>query len=152
RRQTAAVYDVDREAIVVFGGVADFGPIGPIADTWQFAAGAWCVGQGDAAGALPGLVPLAYRLRLRRVSGLGGDGEDLSTLSDTWAWDGTRWAEQHPVHVPPARGGHLLVYDEARDRTLLFGGTAAVFDAIGNYSFVDYADTWEWDGTDWQPM
>ena len=42
--------------------------------------------------------------------------------------------------IVPARSGHAIAYDEARGRTVLFGGSA--FELLGN-------DTWECDGTRW---
>jgi hypothetical protein len=51
------------------------------------------------------------------------------------------WVEQRSAEVAPAdRGGSALVYDAARQRTVLFGGQ-------GNN--VNLGDTWEWDGTTW---
>lgn len=42
---------------------------------------------------------------------------------------------------PLPRDGHALVFDQARGRTVLFGGPA-----IDSY---ELADTWVWDGTRW---
>ena len=56
-----------------------------------------------------------------------------------WQWDGTRWTE---IPLTGATPGHryqpVMVYDRARDRTVLIGG-------IGGPS-----DTWEWDGRAWR--
>ena len=43
---------------------------------------------------------------------------------------------------PPARSGHALAYDAARQRVVLFGGYGGA---------VYLSDTWEWDGTTWLP-
>jgi hypothetical protein len=60
-------------------------------------------------------------------------------LSDMWQWNGTRWSE---VALTGPTPGHryqpVMVYDAARDRTVLYGG-------IGGP-----ADTWEWDGFRWR--
>ena len=45
--------------------------------------------------------------------------------------------------APPGRSGHTLVYDSARGRAVLFGGSPA--------DLQHFADTWEWDGTTWTP-
>ena len=52
----------------------------------------------------------------------------------------TNWLLRSPATSPSALSGHAMAYDSARDRVVLFGGTAA----SGNVS-----DTWEWDGTNW---
>jgi hypothetical protein len=60
-------------------------------------------------------------------------------LSDMWRWDGTRWTE---IALTGPTPGHryqpVMVYDRARDRTVLYGG-------IGGQT-----DTWEWDGRSWR--
>ncbi len=67
--------------------------------------------------------------------------EVIQTLNDTWEFDGEVWYEVSPRHVPPARYGHAMVYDEARGVVVLFGGIAA----DGTY----LNDTWEYDGVTW---
>ena len=47
-----------------------------------------------------------------------------------------------PVASPGPRLGHALVYDERRDRILLFGGAGVDREPAG--------DTWEWDGRRWR--
>lgn len=60
--------------------------------------------------------------------------------NDAWEWDGTAW---HQIVSPPfgSRDHHMMVYDEARGRAVLFGGAGP------NESLA--TDTWEWDGTTW---
>ncbi len=70
----------------------------------------------------------------------GGYGAYTNSLNDTWEWDGERWTQRTPATSPPARWGHALAYDAARQRVVLFGGYA---DGYLN-------DTWEWDGTRWR--
>ena len=62
-------------------------------------------------------------------------------IVETWEWDGISWLRRQPAVSPPALNAARLVFDSARGRAVLFGGslqTAAVSDA-----------TWEWDGTTW---
>ena len=61
--------------------------------------------------------------------------------SDIWAWDGSKW-EEIPTSKTPARSGHNVAYDAARDRFVLFGGV----DRPGGMAL---DDTWEWDRMDW---
>ena len=46
-----------------------------------------------------------------------------------------------PPQSPPVRLGHAMAYDQARNRTVLYGGTGLP-GSLRN-------DTWEWDGTNW---
>jgi hypothetical protein len=66
----------------------------------------------------------------------GGD----APYGDTWIWDGTNWTEAHPATSPPARTFTEMVYDEARQVTVLFGGSSGA---------TKFNDTWTWDGTNW---
>lgn len=61
-------------------------------------------------------------------------------MSDTWAWDGTRWHDL-ATNGPGARSS-TIVYDARRDRIVLFGGAT-------NPAGILHSDTWEWDGSAW---
>ncbi len=59
-------------------------------------------------------------------------------LTDMWQWDGRQWSEitlNGPT--PGYRYQPVMVYDRARDRTVLVGGLGGA------------AETWEWDGSRW---
>ncbi|HLJ72942.1 MAG TPA: hypothetical protein VKU62_00050, partial [Thermoanaerobaculia bacterium] len=43
-------------------------------------------------------------------------------LNDTWSWTGSRWIQRFPANVPGGRSGHVMVYDSARNRIVMFGG------------------------------
>jgi hypothetical protein len=73
----------------------------------------------------------------------GGHGVTADYLSDTWTWDGIRWRQQHPTHVPPARFASAMAYDAADGQVVLFGGAP---DSTSEFAL---RDTWTWDGTDW---
>ena len=52
------------------------------------------------------------------------------------------WKQVTPRNSPSARSGHVMAYDEVRQRTVLFGG--------GHPNTVySLGDTWEWDGQNW---
>jgi hypothetical protein len=53
------------------------------------------------------------------------------------------WTQPQPVVAPSARSRHVMVFDSARDVTVLFGGYYN--DGSGH----GLGDTWEWDGTNW---
>src|ERR1019366_8214413 len=69
----------------------------------------------------------------------------LSTLSDTWSWDGSRWTELNPPASPPGLSGALLGYDPATKLLVLTGGDTA--NAEGRLAGAD--GTWTWDGSAW---
>jgi hypothetical protein len=73
---------------------------------------------------------------------LFGGKQGTTFLSDTWEWDGNNWLQLNPANSPPPRNAHVLAYDPARGRTVLFGGNTP-------YPGPILADTWEWDGLDW---
>lgn len=79
----------------------------------------------------------------RKLVLFGGRNAAQTILADTWEFDlGTQtWSQRLPLHIPPNRGNHALVYDRTRQRTLLFGGSGPG----GNF----WDDIWEWDGIDW---
>lgn len=64
--------------------------------------------------------------------------------NDVWTFDGSTWTEQASVNPPPARKGHAAVFDSARGKMVIFGGSAHVAG-----STVSLNDTWEWDGVSW---
>lgn len=65
-------------------------------------------------------------------------------VSELWEFDGVRWSRAQFTLGPPPRRGGSLVYDAARQVTLLFGG-----DSPWN----TYDDRlWLWDGASWQSV
>ncbi|MGE3171795.1 MAG: hypothetical protein AB7O97_04165 [Planctomycetota bacterium] len=62
---------------------------------------------------------------------------------DTWEWDGAAWLQVATLG-PPARYLHAMVFDVARQRTVLFGGLAPGAGPL--------QDTWEWDGGSWSQV
>ncbi len=75
----------------------------------------------------------------------GGAQKDRPNLSDTWEWNGVRWKEISPADPegdgnPGPRQGHMMAFDSARGKVLMFGGTAS---AVTN-------ELWEFDGNSWK--
>lgn len=60
--------------------------------------------------------------------------------SETWEWNGANWTLVPTPIAPVGRRGHVMAYDAARRRTVLFGGR------IGSK---DTSETWEYDGVTW---
>jgi hypothetical protein len=93
---------------------------------------------------------IAYNSAVDRAIMFGGTNSILvnnawqaNWINETWEWDGEDWTKLLPTNSPPAREKHVMTYDKARNRIVLFGGSA------GNSLF---NDTWEWDGVNWHLM
>lgn len=69
----------------------------------------------------------------------GGVGNGPEPNNQLWGWDGADW-QLLADNGPPPRLDAVMVYDAARERTVLFGGQ--------NFPTF-YGDTWEWDGVAW---
>lgn len=70
-----------------------------------------------------------------------GSGIGAGSSNQTWTWDG-QWTLQAPAHTPTTRLYSAIAFDRARNRVVMFGGLIIG----GTYT----AETWLWDGTDWQ--
>src|SRR5262249_14102130 len=145
RWASAAVYDLDRSAILMFGGIETFSTGTPSADTWQWKGGAWTDWHPGAPPSRNSEEQLADDALRGRIVMFGGRGDATITLGDTWEWDGASWQELDPLHAPSPRSGHAMAFDPIRQVTVLFGGYAAQLDAQGGFTGdVSYSDTWEW--------
>lgn len=79
----------------------------------------------------------------------GGEGlGDAETVAETWVFDGLDWLQVGTDHRPAAREDARMVYDRARQVTLLYGGeTVNPLDHIDDDTILD--DLWQWDGLSW---
>jgi len=84
---------------------------------------------------------MAYDPASQTVLLFGGSPDYVSTLGDTWAWDGTTktWTQQSPPVSPPARHSGGAVTDQATGSVVLFGG-------YGGEGVWELNDTWTWNG------
>ena len=73
-----------------------------------------------------------------------GGGIDWKPDASTLRFDGKVW-KTVATTGPAPRDHHAMVYDRARKRFVLYGGTDA--DPTGRTTWFD--DTWEWDGERW---
>src|SRR5262249_8435506 len=89
----------------------------------------------------------AYDSLRKRLVIFGGSEYSRALRNDTWEWSGSEWKQSFPAHSPPARGYCSLVFRSATGRTLLFGGVRTAAPTLQWF-----ADTWEWDGTDWTQL
>ncbi len=156
RHGHSLAYDEERGRVVLFGGQGrdHF----PSDDTWEWDGYDWVERRPPQSPAAREAAALAYDAGRRRVVLFGGRttepgacGEDGSSCSDTWEWDGATWALREPEHAPEARYGSSLTYDAARQRLVLFGGLATEGACEDPSGAPRCDDTWEWDGDDWLP-
>jgi hypothetical protein len=62
----------------------------------------------------------------------------------TWVWNGSAWAQKHPVTSPDSLLS--IAFDDAESRIVGFGTSTKV--ATGQA--LPPGDTWTWDGTNWK--
>ncbi len=90
---------------------------------------------------------LVYDSDRDRVVLFGGASVKLPPLptvfyEDTWEWDGMRWLKvQNLFRRPRGRYGVSGAYDQARGRTVIFGGSYFI---PGKIPFWTLSDTWEY--------
>ena len=136
RQGAGMAYDSTRHLAVLLGGYSE--TAGFPSDMWEWDGVDWSQRtiQGPYVTSLPSLAYDSVRRRLVLFSP-NGDGS-------TYEWDGTAgaWTNRSPASGPAPRCCATLVYDSARARSLLFGGSTST-------QYPD--DTWEWDGTLWSP-
>ena len=145
RSDHAMAYDEARGRVVLFGGLADGAQ--RMNDTWEWDGERWrrTATAGPPARNTHAMAYDSARQRIVLFGGLTRIDGTLTPLDDTWEWDGDTWHEVETTTRPPARSDHAMAYDSARDRVVLFGGRPSVLDP-------PFADTWEWDGTQWHEI
>lgn len=62
--------------------------------------------------------------------------------SETWIWNGTRWAQRFPTQSPSARSAQAMTFDTLRSRAVLFGGRNSDTNVL--------RDTWVFANDEWQ--
>jgi cysteine-rich repeat protein len=138
RRSAAAIaFDVQRQRVVLFGGISSFGDLD---ETWEWDGARWLQRHPAVSPPARRLAMMTYDTAHQQVVLFGGRAPGGS-LGDTWVWDGSIWTELHPTTSPPARSSGAMTYDAGRGRALLFGGVRD--------DDARFADTWTWDGTSW---
>jgi N-acetylneuraminic acid mutarotase len=126
-----------------------FGNIGGYTDTWTFDGTTWTLAApasagptGDPKGLFESRCFQTLATLGDKVILFGGEQDANHVLNDTWAWNGTAWAQLSIANPPPARfHGGTTTYD---GKIVLFGGAGAIPTGPG---FLD--DTWTFDGTTW---
>jgi N-acetylneuraminic acid mutarotase len=145
----AVVCDPATGQVILFGGW-DWSTGTVFNDTWAYdpATNTWTDLQ--PAGSLPPARsgPMVYDPVSGKVFMFGGcaDAMDPSTyLNDTWVYDpaANTWTELHPTgDLPPARNGHMMVYEPDSMQVILFGGAGASASLNDTWAYDPAANTW----------
>jgi hypothetical protein len=154
RTSASMVYDAATGDVVLFGGFSSSDSA--LSDTWTWDGATWTqvddsgqVGCTTCSGSPPPRygASMAYDSALGVVVLFGGTADGLSSLSDTWEWNGV-WTQVDDagqvgctscVGSPPSRFGASSSYDATTDAVVLFGGI--------DYNLNIVSDTWEWNGS-----
>jgi hypothetical protein len=145
----AYAYFPPADQVVIFGGAPTDRTLPWLNDTWVFTPSAgWLQGPPAPAGLTErGGAAMAFDPDIGKLVLFGGearqpDGSEVwpPYTNETWLWDGSTWTPgpAAPPGLEPRTGGQM-VYDDAIDRLVLFGGSG--LDA--------FTDTWLFDGTQW---
>lgn len=136
-RAVGLVYDSDRKVTVLSGGRTS--PVEP----WEWNGAAWKSSGVSASSPLESFAPgLAYDRARKVLVAFGGIHADSTIYgNETWEWSVASGFGKRSLPVsPPGRSAHVLVYDIARSRVVLYGG----FGSSGLRN-----DLWEYDGNTW---
>lgn len=142
RERAALVADGSTGGVFLIGGLDG---AGARADVWQFDGAQWTQRSTSGLSARGGSAAIfdASAQRVRLAGGIDGALRRLGDVLELAVAQPTTWTTVRPADTPPARSSHALTYDPGRRRTVLFGGVTITGKEL--------ADTWEWDGTSWQP-
>jgi len=150
------VYDSKRHAAVAFGG-EDW----PAAlnDTWVYDGINWTQVTTPNKPGTRAHLNMAYDEHNEEIVMYGG-WQWYNTLDDFWRFKWTaypasppqgEWSFITPEPTPPSPTkppkcqNALMVYDQARKKVVLYGGSS-------HNQGIKYQDTWEWDGVKWEKM
>ena len=141
--------------LVLFGGVGSRGNL--LSDTWIWNGSDWIHKH-------PSLSPPARQGAAMTISAstkgfktilFGGVDKAGNLLDDTWAWNGSNWALEHPSQSPPARAYASISigpsYLSANSFTTLSNQVPILFGGLSRDgpSPIMLNDTWEWNGETW---
>ncbi len=133
-------YDSDRDVIVLFGGLTSGGVV--LDDTWEYdrVLDTWQQRNIAVGSTVPparlfhGMVYDSERGVTTMYAGFDATGTGTS-LGDIWDWDGQEWTLRGPtldgvLLSELNRGKPVVVYDSARQRTVMIGGTLSDADNL----------------------
>lgn len=148
RNSFGMVYRSAGAKVVLFGGWHPSAHL--LNDTWEYDGSTWTPVNTAHKPSPRRNFGIAYDSRRNRIVVFGGCTAwgCAATVNDTWEYDGTDWHQVSTPTAPEARAYHGMVYDAARQKTVMFGGCSLLQDfhtCIGTV----FNDTWEYDGISW---
>lgn len=135
RYMHAMAYDAARGQVIMFGGRTAGGVV---TETWRWDGTDWAEATPATrppARIFPMMADDPARGEVVLVGGQAPDGS--STLSDTWAWDGSDWTDRQPAQAPWPTSQSGLAYDP----TL---GVLVLLDELGQ--------SVSWNGVTWTTL
>ncbi len=119
RRGAAMAYDARRDQLVLVGGRA---AACGLDETWLFDGQRWRQHVGPGPSARFGAAVAWDDVRGRTWMFGGVTCVAGPRVGDLWWFDGARWQVASTIDGPGPRSGAAMVYDQRRDRLVLFGG------------------------------
>lgn len=135
RSNASLAFDAAHNELLLFGGCT-----ATSTDTWAWTGSTWVPRPSVLAPAGACAAQLAPDAQNHLVA-FGGSQNGGKYTGDTWTWNGA-WSRVVTPVAPASRSFQGMVYDAARSKTVLFGGTLQQGGARAG-------DTWQWDGTRW---
>lgn len=120
-----------------------FDPVLNAGSTWYWNGIDWTPLNRSVAPVARGGAVVADAHRQQLVFFGGDEGGALSNATWVFAQNTYQWTRRQPAVSPPARRDHGMVYDQLRQRVVVFGGR-------GVGGLLD--DAWEWDGGSWREL
>lgn len=129
RRSPALTYDSEHKRVLLFGGTPEWGAGDEITpgynDLWAYDGTSWQQLTAADPPRARWFASLVWHPVLK-VAFLYGGVQMLTNLSDTHAFDGTRWIDRSRAFgMPEVSYSASIIYDPVGDRLLSFGGTTA---------------------------
>jgi hypothetical protein len=143
RNGAAIAYDPFRKRLVLFGGYCNGCSTRFLDSTWEYDGIQWTQRYPAHHPEARETARMVFDTARGKIVLFGGGREAGTYLfGDTWEWDGNDWSQRLDLPTsPPARWAHNMVYDEGRQRVILFGGLTVISGA--------FDDTWVYDGQTW---
>ncbi|HYU62652.1 MAG TPA: hypothetical protein VEN12_02625 [Verrucomicrobiae bacterium] len=138
RSGASTAFDSVRNRVVLFGGFSSVS--GRLNDTWEWDGANWAQRTSATLPFPRWIAAMVFDSHVGKTILFGGDHLRpfaLGGVNDTWSWDGNQWTRLWTDAAPVGRMGHVMAYDSARARSVMFGGTNVVSPQVY------YTDTWE---------
>ncbi len=140
----AMAYDSARGRVVLFGGTS-FGLSDRLLDdTWEWDGTSWTEIDPPSRPGPNSHSAMVYDPSRGVTVLFGGLSSAVGELTPpVWEYDGSTWRALNPAGAAPVpRHNHVMAWDSAGRRVLLFGGI--------DRDDVALADTWAWNGETWE--